>query len=97
MFRRYLLKKKFWQSKTSNGGVMFVKHDSHAGGVYAQVLRNPEGHQCVEVQVNGEKKYFENFNDLDAFLDNLRRPSQDPIFSVLGRRNNETFFRKLEI
>ncbi|MHA1734564.1 MAG: hypothetical protein ACTSU5_21720 [Promethearchaeota archaeon] len=96
MFRRYLLKQKFWQSR-KNDRVVFVKHDSRVGGIYARLLRSADGRRGVEIKANGEEKFFDNFTDLDRYLETLTLPSADPMFSVLGRRNNERFFRQLTL
>ncbi|GAB4321697.1 MAG: hypothetical protein Kow0069_26110 [Promethearchaeota archaeon] len=98
MFRRYLLKQKFWQVKR-NGGVIYMKHDSRAGGVYARVLHDAKtGRKGVELVVDGERHFFDNFNELDEFLDSLQhRPAADPMMAVLGRRSKQAFFRQLAL
>ncbi|MBD3353087.1 MAG: hypothetical protein GF364_16520 [Candidatus Lokiarchaeota archaeon] len=65
MFKKYLLKKDFWQTKSADG-TWFIKHDPIYGGIYARLFQ-----KGVEIQYNNERKVFTNFNELDAYLDRI--------------------------
>jgi len=96
MFRKYLLKKEFWAVARKDGqNNCYVKHDIHAGGIYAY-LQN----QGVKIVTGNETRFFSNFDDLDMFLDRLSLPKHsDPedFFSVLHRRNNARLLRKIPL
>lgn len=96
MFRRYLLKKKFWQVKR-NGQNLYMKHNPRYGGLYAEVRRGETGKKGVEIIADGDKKFFDNFNELDAYLENLNHPARDPFVNILGRRSSQQFFRQIAL
>lgn len=84
MFKKYLLKNDFWMTK-SGEEPCFIKHDPVYGGIYAKVM--PKG---VEIQFNNEKLVFNNFNDLDEFLDRVSihsTPNDYDQFNTIITRN----------
>ena len=72
MFRRYLLKRKFWPVKDRNGQTMFITHNAPQGGIYAY-LEHQADRNGVRIVTGGKESFFDNFDQLDEFLDNLRR------------------------
>jgi hypothetical protein len=92
MFRSYLLKNNFWAKKGRNKTV-YMKHDINIGGIYAY-LEN----RGVKLVAQGRDYFFDNFNELDFFLNRLTLNTQNDDFSkVLKRRNMATALRTLPI
>lgn len=90
MYERYLLKKSFWRSKNA-----FVKHDVRAGGIYAYPVSNG-----VKIVANNETRFFNNFDDLDLYLDRLVMPSRTDnaeFMQVLNRRNTSKLLRAIPL
>ena len=96
MYRRYLLKKNFWAAPRKNGGGLscYVKHDVRVGGIYAYIQN-----RGVNIVVNNESKFFNNFDQLDRYLDQLtmqaNRTGNDvgDFYKVLTRRDNSKSLR----
>ena len=76
MYRSYLLKNQFWAKKgneknNNSQEKVFIKHDSEIGGIYAII--NPNDKRGVKIIVNGKEHWFNNFDRLDAFLNQLKQ------------------------
>ena len=65
-YRNYLLSRGFWTKKKSNRNV-FMRHEIGVGGIYAFIKLEPM--KGVEIVVNGESFFFNNFDKLDNFFD----------------------------
>jgi hypothetical protein len=91
MYRKYLLKKNFWRSNNA-----YVKHDLRAGGIYAYV--QPSG---VKIVTSNETRFFNNFDELDLFLDKLclstSRNESNQFMQVLNRRNTSKTLRQFPL
>ena len=98
MFRRYLLKKKFWPVKSRAGETVFMTHNAANGGVYAYLERQGDRHG-VKIVAGGEENFFDNFDSLDQYLDGLHRVerSQANFMAVLERRSRQSYFRQLAL
>ena len=97
MFRGYLLKKEFWASPRKDGEkpTCYVKHDVRTGGVYA-FLKN----RGVEIRVNNEDRFFNNFDELDSYLDRLHLSTRDgssEFMQILNRRSTSKTLRKIPL
>ena len=64
-YRNYLLSRGFWTKKKSDRNVL-MRHDMVVGGIYAFIKLDPKG---VEIVVDGQKFFFNNFDKLDNFFD----------------------------
>ena len=97
MFRRYLLKKKFWPVKSRNGETVFMTHSAANGGIYAYLEQGER--RGVKIVAGGKESFFDNFDNLDEFLDGLQRQekTQASFMNILARRTRETYFRQLAI
>ena len=93
MYRSYLLKNDFWAKKNSNEQI-YMKHDQN-GGIYATILQK-EDKKGVQIMVDGEKYFFNNFDKLDLFLNKISQ-RQDNFVKILKRKNISQKLRKLEI
>ena len=92
MFRNYLLKNDFW-AKKGNGRTVYMKHDIGIGGLYAY-LEN----RGVRLVIRGKSYFFDNFDQLDFFLNRLNATSHDDNFSrIIRRRNTENVLRTIAI
>ncbi|MCP6718694.1 MAG: hypothetical protein KJI71_00495 [Patescibacteria group bacterium] len=92
MYRNYLLKKQFWAKKKADY-LTFIRHDPHNGGIYAKIKFDPKG---VDITVNGETNFFNNFNKLDEFFAKLEH-SQNEFQRILNRKLMSRKLRQLEI
>lgn len=93
MYRSYLLSQNFWAKKGSDQQV-FMKHSHKVGGIYA-ILQSGEN-RGVKILVNGRSYFFNNFDKLDAFLNQLEQ-NQDNFMKILRRKNISQKLRMLEI
>ncbi len=98
MFRRYLLKNKFWPVKNTNGETVFMTHSASQGGIYAHLVREND-RRGVKIVTGDDENFFDNFEKLDEYLDNLRRSarSQSKFVSILERRSRQAYFRQLAL
>ena len=98
MYRSYFLKNGFYAKKGNekdpNAEKVFMKHDELAGGIYA-IIQNTE-RKGVKIIANGEDYFFNNFDKLDTFLNQLNR-SQDNFMKILRRKDLSQRLRMLEI
>ena len=95
MYRKYLLKRHFWAQPRKQGGEphCYVKHDVKTGGVYAYIQ-----HRGVRIVTDGDQRTFNNFNDLDEYLDKLSvstRGETSQFLQILNRRSTTKMLRKL--
>jgi hypothetical protein len=90
MFKKYLIKNNFWLTK-KNDCEWFVKHTPVSGGIYAKLMQ-----KGVEIQHSGERVIFTNFNELDDFLDKIKRGDTNEFVSILNRRDTTKMLRKLD-
>ena len=92
MYRSYLLKNDFW-AKKGKGRTVYMKLDISIGGIYAY-LEN----RGVKLVVKGKSYFFDNFDNLDSFLNRLAATStQDSFSRIIRRRNTENVLRTLVI
>lgn len=92
MYRNFLLKNDFW-AKKGNGKTVYMKHDISIGGIYAY-LEN----RGVKLVVRGKSYFFDNFDNLDSFMNSLAAAStQDSFSRIIRRRNTEKSLRTLTI
>ena len=76
MYRKYLLKRKFWAVAHKEGSTpCYVYHDAHAGGIYAYIQQ-----RGIVIKTDAETREFTNFDDLDAFLDRTFDPPPEIIY-----------------
>lgn len=92
MFRNYLLQNNFWAKKGADCNV-YIRHDSANGGIYAIIKTDPRG---VEITVNSETLFFNNFDELDGFLANINH-SRNEFQRILTRKLMSRKLRTLEI
>lgn len=97
MYRKYLLKRDFWAVPKKNGEEpnCYVKHDVNVGGIYAYLK-----HRGVKITVQGESRYFNNFSELDQFLDQLRmstRSENSEFMAILNRRTTSKLLRQIPL
>jgi hypothetical protein len=96
MFRSYLLKNDFWAKKgneNNNQEKVFIKHDSNVGGIYAIIQKDNRG---VRIIADGEEYFFNNFDKLDLFLNQLSH-KKDNFMKIIKRRNLSNKLRTLDI
>ena len=97
MYRSFLLKNNFWakkgNEKNPNSEKVFIKHDE-LGGVYAIIQKGEK--KGVKIITDGEAKFFDNFDNLDAYLSSLRQ-RQDNFVKILKRRSVSQRLRMLDI
>ena len=89
MYRSYFLKQGFYAKKGDDK--IFMKHDPFIGVIYA-ILQN----RRVIIIVNGERNYFDNFDEIDSFLFHLEQDQND-FMKILRRRSMTKKLRMLEI
>ncbi len=98
MYRSYLLKNNFWakkgNEKNPNTEKVFIKHDEYMGGIYAIIQEGEK--RGVKLIVNGKEFFFNNFDNLDTFLNSLTQ-KQDDFIKILKRKNLSKRLRKLDI
>ncbi|MCF2140296.1 MAG: hypothetical protein K9W44_09610 [Candidatus Lokiarchaeota archaeon] len=97
MYRKYLLKRDFWAVPKKNGEEpnCYVKHDVNIGGIYAYLK-----HRGVKITVQGETRYFNNFTDLDQFLDQLKlstRAENSEFMAIINRRTTTKYLRQIPL
>ncbi len=92
MYRSYLLKVGFWAKKNSSQKV-FLKHEQSVGGVYAIIDNVRKG---VRIIADGDEHFFNNFDKLDLFLNNLKHRQEDFV-KIIKRRNISRQLREIEI
>ncbi|TFF99912.1 MAG: hypothetical protein EU540_05995 [Promethearchaeota archaeon] len=97
MYRSFLLKNNFWakkgNEKNPNSEKVFIKHDE-LGGVYAIIQTGEK--KGVKIIVDGTEQFFNNFDKLDTFLNNLKQ-RQDNFVKILKRRSISQRLRMLDI
>ena len=97
MYRSYLLKNGFWARKGNekdgnfNKEKAFIKHDEINGGIWAIIQE-----RGVKLIVDGEEHFFNNFDNLDMFLNGLAQ-RQDDFIKILKRKNISRRLRRLDI
>jgi hypothetical protein len=94
MYRSYLLKNEFWAKKNCTDDPVYIKHDNN-GGIYATIIHNDQS-KGVEIMVDGDKFFFNNFDKLDFFLNEISH-RQDNFVKILKRKNISQKLRKLDI
>ncbi len=97
MYRNYLLKREFWAQPRNDGEkpTCYVKHDVRTGGIYAFLK-----YRGVRIRVNNEERFFNNFDDLDQFLDRLHMNSREDtseFMQILNRRTTSKTLRKIPL
>ena len=92
MFRNYLLQNNFWAKKGADCNV-YIRHDSANGGIYAIIKTDPRG---IEITVNSETLFFNNFDELDGFLANINH-THNEFQRILTRKSMSRKLRTLEI
>ncbi len=96
MYRKYLLKRNFWAVPRKDGKEpnCYVKHDIKVGGIYAFIQ-----HRGCRIVANNKETTFNNFNDLDLYLDRLvifKSNSENSDFlTILNRRNTTKLLRQI--
>ncbi|MHA1726731.1 MAG: hypothetical protein ACTSXH_18150 [Promethearchaeota archaeon] len=99
MYRNYLLKKEFWGKKGNNNDTttqkIYLKHSSKVGGIYA-IIQDFPYKKGVVVIANGERRFFNNFDDLDAYLHKLEHVEED-FLKILKRKDISRRLRTLKI
>ena len=100
MYRSYLLKNGFWARKGNekeenyNREKAFIKHDEYMGGIYAIIQEGEK--RGVKILVDCDEYFFNNFDNLDNFLNSLTH-KQDDFIKILKRKNLSKQLRRLEI
>ena len=100
MYRSYLLKNNFWAKKGNekedfqNKEKVFIKHDVFNGGIYAIIQEGDN--RGVKIIVDGVEHFFNNFDNLDMFLNGLTQ-KQDDFIKILKRKNISKRLRRLDI
>ena len=101
MYRSYLLKNNFWAKKgnekggfSNNKEKVFIKHDEFMGGIYAIIQEGEK--RGVKILVEGDEYFFNNFDNLDNFLNSLTH-KQDDFIKILKRKNLSKRLRRLDI
>ncbi|TFG15975.1 MAG: hypothetical protein EU535_00005 [Promethearchaeota archaeon] len=100
MYRSYLLKNGFWARKGNekeenfDKAKAFIKHDVINGGIYAIIQEGEK--RGVKILVDGDEYFFNNFDNLDNFLNSLTH-KQDDFIKILKRKNLSKQLRRLEI
>ncbi|MHA1820488.1 MAG: hypothetical protein ACTSVC_08455 [Promethearchaeota archaeon] len=98
MFKKYLLKRNFWQTRSKKSSNWYVRHSMEAGGIYAKILDNQPG---VEIIFNNKRRIFHNFTELEEFLNNIDSKagltSEQPFISLLNRKMTSKVLRTLPL
>ncbi len=94
MYKKFLLKKHFWPqgNKKKNNQTCYVKHEVNSGGVYAYIQQ-----KGVKIVAKNQTRFFNNFNDLDEYLDKLSidmRDGTEEFIKILNRASNTKTLRK---
>ena len=99
MYRKYLLKRNFWAVPRKDGHGLepncYVKHDIKVGGIYAFLQ-----HRGVRIVAENKQKTFNNFDDLDLYLDRLvifKDNDNSDFLTILNRRNTTKLLRQIPI
>jgi hypothetical protein len=90
MYQKYLLKRNFWRSNNC-----FIRHDERLGGIYAYVQNNG-----VKIVANDETHFFNNFNELEYYLNQLSigaRSDSSQFLQLLNRHNTSKYLRQVPI
>lgn len=99
MYRSFLLKNNFWakkgNEKNPNSDKVFIKHDE-LGGVYAIIQKGEKKGVKIIVEGDRTEHFFNNFDKLDQFLNNLKQ-QQDNFVKILKRRSISQRLRMLDI
>ena len=99
MYRSYLLKNGFFAKKGNESknikNKIYLKHNPNIGGVYATVL-NDDVRKGVKIIADGEEHFFNNFDNLDTFLNSLTQKENDFV-RILKRKNISKRLRRLAI
>ena len=95
MYRKYLLKRAFWAVPRKDGREpnCYVKHDIRVGGIYAFIQ-----HRGCRILADNNERTFNNFNDLDLYLDRLtihKDNSNSDFLAILNRRNTTKLLRQI--
>jgi len=95
MYRKYLLKRDFWAVPRKDGREpnCYVKHDIKVGGIYAFIQN-----RGVRIVADNTEKNFNNFNDLDLYLNRLvifKDNSNSDFLAILNRRNTTKLLRQI--
>jgi hypothetical protein len=96
MYRNFLLENNFWAKKGNKGSKdkkIFIKHDPVVGGIYAIIEKNNRG---VKIVANGKSFFFNNFDKLEIFLNQLKQRQSD-FQKILKRRSFSNKLRTLDI
>lgn len=101
MYRSYLLKNNFWAKKGNekedlqNKEKVFIKHDEYNGGIYA-IIQEGGDKRGVKIIADGVEHFFNNFDNLDMFLNSLTQ-TQDDFIKILKRKHISKRLRRLDI
>jgi len=71
-----------------------MRHNPTSGGIYATIIKTET--KGVEITVNGETQFFNNFDKLDGFFANIDHPHNE-FQKILKRKLMSQNLRKLEI
>ena len=94
MYRSYFLKNDFYAKKgTTNGAGVFIRHDER-GGIYALIQSGER--KGVKLIVDRQEYFFDNFDKLDTFLNQLQHRQED-FMKILKRKDLSRRLRMLEI
>lgn len=95
MYKSYLLKRNFWSKKgCDDSKKVYMKHDPEIGGIYAIIHHSPP--RGVEIMVNGENLFFNNFDKLDAYLHRLEH-REDNFLKIMKRKDISQKLRTLKL
>src|SRR6056297_3335072 len=98
MYRNFLLDRGFWASPRKADGnqpKVYMKHDSTIGGIYAYLQ-----HRGVKIVVDEESRFFNNFDRLEEYLEQLYLNSKNPsnqssnFYRILNRRDTSKLLRQ---
>ena len=97
MFRRFLLKNDFWAQPRRDGQkpTCYVKHSVKVGGIYA--FLQPKG---VKLRVDDDERYFNNFDDLEGYLERLNLNAKDTsneFMHIINRRTTTKALRQIPL
>jgi len=97
MWRSYLLKNDFWAKKGNekeNSEKVFIKHENGVG-IYATILQDGDK-RGLKITADGQEQFFDNFNKLDLFLNDIQQRQND-FLKILRRRTISHKLRMLNI
>ncbi|MHA1646490.1 MAG: hypothetical protein ACTSVU_05845 [Promethearchaeota archaeon] len=97
MYRRFLQKRHFSAQTRSNGTEpnCYFKHDVRTGGIYAKLQ-----HRGVSISTKQKTQFFDNFDDLERYLDQLYLSTRDDsseFLQILNRRSNAKRLRQIPL